>query len=161
MMGSRLALLLFAVGVNAKLTPDYYKDTCPDFQKIICETITNKQISTPTIAAGTLHLFMHDCFSLAGDAFDVITRNRVALELACPKTVSCADILEQATRDLVTMVGGPFYMVRLGRKDGFVSQASRVTGNFPTRNTTLDQTVELFQRKGFAPQELVTMMGAH
>ncbi|KAI4312779.1 hypothetical protein MLD38_037573 [Melastoma candidum] len=62
MMGSHLTFLLFAVGVNPKLTPDYYKDICPDFQKIIRETITNKQISHPTIAAGTLHLFMLDCF---------------------------------------------------------------------------------------------------
>ncbi|KAI4380227.1 hypothetical protein MLD38_006442 [Melastoma candidum] len=189
MMGSRLiaVLLLFVVVVNAKLTPDYYKNTCPDFQKIIRETITNKQISTPTTAAGTLRLFMHDCFvegcdasvliasnsfntaekdvdinqSLAGDAFDVITRAKVALELACPKTVSCADILAQATRDLVTMVGGPFYKVWLGRKDGFVSQASRVTGNLPTLNMTMDQILDLFQRKGFAPQEFVAMMGAH
>lgn len=191
MMGSRrvlpLVLLLLVAAAEAKLTPDYYKRTCPDFEKIVRETITNKQITTPTTAAGTLRLFMHDCFvngcdasvliasnsfntaerdvdinqSLAGDAFDVVTRAKVALELACPKTVSCADILTQATRDLVTMVGGPYYPVRLGRKDGFVSKASLVTGNLPTLNMTMDQILSLFQRKGFTPQEFVAMMGAH
>ncbi|KAJ4842548.1 hypothetical protein Tsubulata_045852 [Turnera subulata] len=40
-----------------------------------------------------------------------------ALELSFPGTVSCADILAAATSDLVTMVGGPYYGVLLGRKD--------------------------------------------
>ncbi|KAG5604340.1 hypothetical protein H5410_025832 [Solanum commersonii] len=44
-----------------------------------------------------------------GDAYDVVTRAKTALELQCPGIVSCADILAIAIRDLITMVGGPFY----------------------------------------------------
>ncbi|KAI4379709.1 hypothetical protein MLD38_005971 [Melastoma candidum] len=187
-MGFLIPFLLFlAAAADAKLTPDYYKATCPDFEKIIRETITNKQLTTPTTAAGVLRLFIHDCFvegcdaslliasnsfntaerdadnnlSLAGDAFDVITRAKVALELSCPQIVSCADIVAQATRDLVTMVGGPFYTVRLGRKDGLVSKASRVAGNLPTLTMTMDEILTLFAKKGFTTQEFVALMGAH
>ncbi|KAJ4845222.1 hypothetical protein Tsubulata_012400 [Turnera subulata] len=55
--------------------------------------------------------------SLPGDAFDLLTRSKTALELSFPGTVSCTDILTAATSDLVTMVGGPYYSVLFGRKD--------------------------------------------
>ncbi|KAJ4842307.1 hypothetical protein Tsubulata_033582 [Turnera subulata] len=55
--------------------------------------------------------------SLPGDAFDLLTRSKTALVLSFPGTVSCADILAAATSDLITIVGGPYYGVLLGRKD--------------------------------------------
>ncbi|URE42180.1 peroxidase 65 [Musa troglodytarum] len=126
----------------AKLTTGYYRKSCPRVEQIVSDVVTNKQISSPTTAAGALRLFFHDCFvggcdasvlistnafnraerdadinlSLPGDAFDAVVRAKTALELQCPGTVSCADILALATRDLVSMLGGPFYAVPLGRK---------------------------------------------
>lgn len=151
------------------------------------DTITNKQITSPTTAAATLRLFFHDCMvegcdasvlitsnhfnkaerdadinlSLPGDAFDVVVRAKTALELSCPGIVSCSDILALATRDLITMVGGPFYKVRLGRKDGLVSQASRVEGNLPRANMSMNQMIRLFSLKGFTMQEMVALTGGH
>ncbi|OAY66648.1 Peroxidase 65 [Ananas comosus] len=55
--------------------------------------------------------------SLPGDAFDAVARAKAALEQACPGAVSCADVLALATRHLVSMLGGPFYPLRLGRRD--------------------------------------------
>ncbi|XP_062114952.1 peroxidase 65-like [Humulus lupulus] len=184
-----LVLLSFSpfVIVESKLSLDYYNKKCPDFGKIIRETVTAKQISNPTTAAGTLRLFFHDCmvegcdasvlissnhakdterdadlnFSLPGDAFDVVVRAKTALELSCPGIVSCSDILAQTTRDLIIMVGGPFYKVRLGRKDGMVSKASLVEGSIPRVNHTMDQMIKLFENKGFTVQEMVALTGAH
>lgn len=185
-----LLLLLFLsvpISGSSKLSIDYYKTSCPDFQTIVRETVVDKQITNPTTAAATLRVFFHDCMiegcdasvlissnsfnkaerdadinhSLPGDAFDVVVRIKTALELSCPKTVSCADILSQATRDLVTMVGGPFYRVQLGRKDGLVSNASRVEGNLPRSNMTMDKMITFFTSKGFSLQEMVALMGAH
>ncbi|KAJ4842506.1 hypothetical protein Tsubulata_041108 [Turnera subulata] len=169
------------------LSLDYYKTSCPDFVKIVRETVTSKQINNPTTAAATLRLFFHDCMvegcdasvlvssnsfnkaerdahdniALPGDGFDMIIRIKTALELTCPKTVSCADIISQATRDLVTMVGGPFYNVLLGRRDGLVSNSSRVDGNLPRTNMTMDNLISFFETRGFSIQEMVALSGAH
>jgi peroxidase len=112
------ALLVLAAALaclspaNAKLTANYYKNTCPAMAKIISEAVTSKQLSNPTTAAGTLRVFFHDCFvsgcdastfissnqfnkaerdadinlSLPGDAFDLVIRAKATLELECPGT---------------------------------------------------------------------------
>ncbi|PON93332.1 Peroxidase [Trema orientale] len=186
-----LLLLVLSVSpfsvVESKLSLEYYRKTCPDFEKIVREIVTQKQMSNPTTAAGTLRLFFHDCMvegcdasvfissnhvnsaerdadlnlSLPGDAFDVVVRAKTALELACPGIVSCADILAQTTRDLIIMVGGPFYEVRLGRKDGLVSKASLVEGNVPRVNHTMDEIIKIFEKKGFTLEEMVALSGGH
>ncbi|CAI0549594.1 unnamed protein product [Linum tenue] len=170
-----------------QLSLDYYKATCPDFANIVTETVTTKQIATPTTAAATLRIFFHDCMvdgcdasvliapnkfnkverdneldhTLPGDGFDVVTRTKTALELACPMTVSCADILAQVARDLVVMVGGPNYPVLLGRKDSLASQLNDVEPNIPQPNMTMDHIINLFESKGFTVHEMVAVVGAH
>lgn len=172
---------------ESRLSVNYYQKACPRFSQIMQDTITNKQITSPTTAAATLRLFFHDCFiegcdasvlvsstpfnkaerdadmnlSLPGDGFDVVVRAKTALELACPGVVSCADILAVATRDLVTMVGGPFYKVPLGRRDGLVSQANRVEGNLPRPTMSISQIISIFAVRGFSVQEMVALSGAH
>ncbi|KAK6931118.1 hem peroxidase [Dillenia turbinata] len=151
------------------------------------DVVTAKQTVSPTTAAGTLRLFFHDCFlhgcdasilissnafntaerdsdiniSLPGDAFDLIVRAKTSLELACPGIVSCADILAVATRNLVTMVGGPHYEVQLGRKDGFISNVSQVEGNYPRPTMSMSEIISIFASKGFSVQEMVALAGAH
>lgn len=172
---------------QSHLTTEYYKQSCPDFEKIIRETVTQKQMSNPTTAAAMLRVFFHDCMvdgcdasvlissnhvnkaerdsdinlSLPGDAFEVVVKSKTTLELSCPGIVSCSDIMAQITRDLITMVGGPFYKVRLGRKDGLFSKLSDVDGNLPRINKTMDEIIELFSRKGFSIQEMIALTGGH
>lgn len=57
------------------LSIDYYKKTCPDFDRIIRETVTSKQITNPTTAAGTLRAFFHDCVVNGCDASVLISSN--------------------------------------------------------------------------------------
>ncbi|XP_041008418.1 peroxidase 63-like [Juglans microcarpa x Juglans regia] len=178
---------LFVTHSHSQLSLDYYDKSCPPFSQIVQETIINKQINTPTTAAATLRLFFHDCLlngcdasilisstpfnsaerdadinlSLPGDAFDVVVRAKIALELACPSTVSCADILAVTTRDLISMVGGPYYNVLLGRKDGRVSEASHVEGKLPRPTMSVSEIIKLFASNGFSIQETVALCGAH
>ncbi|XP_059294077.1 peroxidase 31 [Lycium ferocissimum] len=172
---------------HSPLNTAYYTKSCPRFEQIMQETTTNKQITSPTTAAATLRLFFHDCFvggcdssvlisstpfnkaerdaeinlSLPGDGFDVITRAKTALELTCPGVVSCSDILAVAARNLVVQTGGPFYQVKLGRKDSFVSKADSVEGNLPRPTMPMDQMIKIFESKGFTVQEMVALSGAH
>ncbi|CAA3020400.1 peroxidase 31-like [Olea europaea var. sylvestris] len=169
------------------LSVNYYQKTCPRFEQILQDTTTNKQISSPTTAAATLRLFFHDCFiggcdasvlisstpfnkaerdadinlSLPGDGFDVVVRAKTALELACPGVVSCADILAVAARNLVLMIGGPYYSVKLGRKDSLTSTASSIDGNLPKPTMPMNQIFQIFESRGFSVQEMVALSGAH
>ncbi|GLT86386.1 hypothetical protein SLE2022_045280 [Rubroshorea leprosula] len=172
---------------QSKLSPDYYNKTCPSFFSIMEKVVFDKQMSAPTTAAGTLRIFFHDCMvggcdasiliasnafnkgerdadinlSLPGDAFDLVTRAKTAIELECPGIVSCSDILAVATRNLITMVGGPRYDIRLGRKDSLVSLISNVNGHLATAEMSVDQIIPLFAANGFSIQETVALMGAH
>ncbi|XP_027364642.1 peroxidase 65-like [Abrus precatorius] len=173
---------------SAKLNVDYYKTTCPDFERIVRENVFTKQSASPATAPGILRLFFHDCItdgcdasilitsnaytphaerdadlnlSLSGDAFDIIAQIKTALELACPGVVSCSDIVAQTTRDLVKMVGGPYYPVRLGRKDSLTSDATKVDASLPKTNMSMDQIIAKFTAKGFTVREMVALTGAH
>ncbi|XP_078443540.1 peroxidase 41-like [Wolffia australiana] len=190
MWRAAVALLLLSAAAAAAeppLTADYYAQTCPQAADIITGAFIAKQTSSPTTAAGTLRLFFHDCFldgcdasvlissnafnraerdadinlSLPGDSFDAITRAKTALELACPATVSCADLLAMATRDLLSMLGGPLLTLKLGRKDSLVSSAEAVDRRLPRSNATVSELITLFAARGFSPRELVALSGAH
>ncbi|XP_077237852.1 peroxidase 31-like [Tasmannia lanceolata] len=182
-----LILISTLINPSNSLSLDYYKKTCPRFEEILKNTVVDKQMKQPTTAGGTTRLFFHDCFvdgcdasvlissnafnkaerdhdinlSLPGDAFDVVVRAKSELELDCPGVVSCSDILAVATRNLISMVGGPYYNVMLGRKDGLISKASRVEGNLPRGNMSISEILAIFANKGFNTQEMVALSGAH
>ncbi|KAK4263291.1 hypothetical protein QN277_028726 [Acacia crassicarpa] len=186
-----LLFLLFCLAflplIQSELDINYYQKTCPSFKEIVQKIVIDKQQTTPTTAAAALRLFFHDCIvggcdasilvssnffntaerdadvnlSLPGDGFDVVTRAKNALELECPGVVSCADIIAEAARDLVVFVGGPFYEVRLGRRDGLESKAKNAEGKYPKPTMTLTQVISIFESKGFSVQEMVALAGAH
>ncbi|CAN6228446.1 unnamed protein product [Urochloa humidicola] len=187
-------LLAAAAAAKAKasprLSPNYYRHSCPRVERIVSDVIAAKQRANPSTAAGTLRLFFHDCFvngcdasvlisplstssstpperaaeinlSLPGDAFDAVTRAKAALESACPGVVSCADILALAARDLVGILGGPRFPVALGRRDSRRSDARDVEGNLPRTNMSARAMARLFASKGITAREMVALAGAH
>lgn len=180
---------IFAViePIQAQLSFNYYMKTCPQVEQIIHSVMVQKQNEEFVTAAGTLRIFFHDCFvqgcdasvliastpnnkaekdaqdnlSLPGDGFDAVMRAKAAVEKECPGVVSCADILSITTRDLVGLVGGPFWPVLKGRKDGRVSMASQVPGHLPQPTMSVDQLTSLFNQKGFSRDEMVILSGGH
>ncbi|TVU14129.1 hypothetical protein EJB05_37576, partial [Eragrostis curvula] len=185
-----LLLLLLAAAAQAapRLSPNYYRRSCPRAERIVSDVIAAKQRANPSTAAGTLRLFFHDCFvngcdasvlvsplssdheperaaeinlSLPGDAFDAVDRAKAALEAACPGVVSCADVLALAARDLVGLLGGPRWPVALGRRDASRSDARDVEGNLPRTNMSARAMARLFASKGLSPREMVALAGAH
>lgn len=47
----------------ADLAPDFYKESCPDAEKIVAGVIEKKMKDDPGTAAGLLRLLFHDCFA--------------------------------------------------------------------------------------------------
>ncbi|KAJ7953684.1 Peroxidase [Quillaja saponaria] len=59
------------------------------------------------------------------------------------------------------MVGGPYYNVFLGRKDGLSSKFQIVDTSFPIPKMSLSQIISMFTDKNFSIQEMVALTGSH
>lgn len=57
--------------------------------------------------------------------------------------------------------GGPSYSVELGRRDGLISQASRVRGALPEPDFNLIQLTEIFARNNLSQLDMIALSGAH
>ncbi|KAL8534328.1 hypothetical protein ACS0TY_010366 [Phlomoides rotata] len=93
-------------------------------------------------------------------AFDVIDNAKAMLEKSCPKTVSCADVLAIAARDVVLLSGGPNWSVLKGRKDGIISRAND-TVNLPAPSSNTSQLIQGFTKRGLSTKDLVALSGSH
>ncbi|ESW33715.1 hypothetical protein PHAVU_001G092900 [Phaseolus vulgaris] len=185
-MAFLLAFTMLISKGEAQLSQNFYSSSCPNVESIVSQAVTNKFTQTLTTGQATLRLFFHDCFvegcdasviisspngdaekdytenlSLPGDGFDTVIKAKQAVEASCPGVVSCADILSLATRDVISLLGGPSFKVELGRRDGLISKASRVEGNLPKANFNLDQLTSLFQKHGLTQTDMIALSGAH
>lgn len=57
--------------------------------------------------------------------------------------------------------GGPAYNVELGRRDGLISQASRVARNLPEPEFNLAQLNTMFAKHGLSQTDMVALSGCH
>ncbi|XP_010693446.2 peroxidase 66 [Beta vulgaris subsp. vulgaris] len=178
-------LLSFAIfRSHAALNAHYYDQTCPQAEFIVAQTVRNASLFDPKVPARLLRMFFHDCFIRGCDAsilldstpgnkaekdgppnvsvrsFYVIDDAKAKLEKACPHTVSCADVVAMAARDVVTMTGGPYWNVLKGRKDGRVSKASDTT-NLPPPFLNATQLIQTFANRGLDIKDLVALSGGH
>ncbi|KAK3177266.1 hypothetical protein Dsin_014814 [Dipteronia sinensis] len=169
---------------KAALDAHYYDQTCPQAEKIVLETVRNASIYDPKVPARILRMFFHDCFIRGCDAsvlldstpqnqaekdgppnkslgaFYVIDDAKSKLEKACPHTVSCADVIAIAARDVVVMSGGHYWDVLKGRKDGRVSKASE-TINLPAPTFNVTQLIQSFSNRGLSVKDMVALSGGH
>ncbi|KAI4332095.1 hypothetical protein L6164_017032 [Bauhinia variegata] len=159
----------------------YYHKSCPQFESILHNKVVEWIKKDYTLAASLLRLHFHDCSVRGCDAsillnhegsertaeasktlrgFEVIDDIKAELEKQCPKTVSCADILTAATRDATVQLGGPYWPVPYGRKDGRVSIAKEAE-MVPMGHENITSLVEFVQSKGMNVLDLVVLSGAH
>uniref|UniRef100_A0A1J3CWZ3 Peroxidase n=1 Tax=Noccaea caerulescens TaxID=107243 RepID=A0A1J3CWZ3_NOCCA len=171
---------------DAQLSENFYASTCPNVELIVQQAVATKFQQTFTTAPATLRMFFHDCFvggcdasvliasdkgdaekdaadniSLAGDGFDTVIKAKLAVEAQCPGLVSCADIMALAARDVVVLSGGPGFNVELGRRDGLVSQSSRVDGKLPGPELDVTGLVDMFASNDLSMTDMIALSGAH
>ncbi|XP_076915144.1 peroxidase 5-like [Bidens hawaiensis] len=159
----------------------FYRTTCPAAEKIVRDTVTKAVTANPGMAAGIIRLYFHDCFVRGCDAslllkkddseqdaganrgtlrgLEIIDQAKAKLEAACPKTVSCSDILAFAARDSTNIVGGFSYDIPSGRRDGRVSKSGEV--DLPGPGSDLESLKTAFEDKGLSVRDLVALSGAH
>ncbi|XP_051151429.1 peroxidase 18-like isoform X2 [Andrographis paniculata] len=156
--------------------------SCPAAELMVKATVRSASAMDPTTPGKLLRLLFHDCFVEGCDAsillqgngtersdpankslggFTVIDSAKRVLEIFCPGTVSCADIIALAARDAVEFAGGPNIQIPTGRKDGRTSIAANVRPNIVDTSFTLDQMASIFSSKGLSMDDLVTLSGAH
>ncbi|CAD6264848.1 unnamed protein product [Miscanthus lutarioriparius] len=64
--------------VAAALSPDYYKDSCPDLESIVRYEVTRKKNETVVTIPATLRLVFHDCMVGSKKAEAVFGTTKVA-----------------------------------------------------------------------------------
>ncbi|KAK9689946.1 hypothetical protein RND81_09G093200 [Saponaria officinalis] len=176
----------FAWSSNAQLSPFFYSRTCPNFQFIVRNTMRQATFNEPRIGASILRLFFHDCFVNGCDAsillddtptftgeknavpnrnsargFEVIDTIKSNVESACPGMVSCADILAQAAREAVFLLGGPAWGVPLGRRDARTASQIAANTNLPPPTANLTTLTTMFAAKNLNPRDMTALSRAH
>ncbi|KAH7661970.1 Class I peroxidase protein [Dioscorea alata] len=167
-------------GAN-ELSFTYYAKSCPTMEAVVHNKVAQWIKTDPTLAPAIIRLHFHDCAIRGCDAsillnhagserlakgsrtlrgFNVINDIKQELERRCPKTVSCADILTSAARDATLKVGGPFWEVPYGRKDGRVSKVKEAE-LVPMGHENITQLIDFFQARGLNPLDLVVLSGSH
>nr|GMD10868.1 peroxidase 3-like [Ipomoea batatas] len=182
-----IILGIIAGSAHAQLKMNFYAQTCPKSEKLVEEYVKKHIPNAPSLAAAMLRLHFHDCFVRGCDAsvllnFTSATKNQTEktafpnltlrgfgfidgikriVEKECPGIVSCADILALAARDSVLVIGGPYWNVPTGRRDGRISNATESLYNLPPPfgNFTVLQTQ--FANNGLDLKDLVLLSGAH
>ncbi|KAL0424195.1 UNVERIFIED_CONTAM: Peroxidase 51 [Sesamum radiatum] len=185
-LGFLILMLIVTRMGEGQLIENFYSSSCPNVEGIVRQVVLTKINQTFVTVPATLRLFFHDCFvegcdasvviaspnndaekdapdnlSLAGDGFDTVVKAKQAVEAQCPGIVSCADILAIAARDVVFLAGGPAYNMELGRRDGLISQASRVAGNLPEPTFNLIQLNTIFAKNNLSQIDMIALSGAH
>ncbi|KAG6540915.1 hypothetical protein Mapa_017709 [Marchantia paleacea] len=178
-------LFMAAIASGAKLSKSHYYRTCPNLETVV-RTKVNEIINADLgMAPGLLRLHFHDCFvrgcdgsvlldsasnSAEKDAppnfgslrgFAEVDAIKATVEKACPGVVSCADILALAARDAVVKVGGKYWSVPLGRKDGFTSSLVEANTSLPSPFMTFPQLVQNFAAVGLNAKDMVILSGGH
>nr|AFK41612.1 unknown [Lotus japonicus] len=166
-----------------KLEWHYYKthNICRDAELYVRNQVKLFWKFDKSITAKLLRLVYSDCFITGCDAsilldegpntekkapqnrglgaFVLIDNIKTFVERQCPGVVSCADILQLATRDAVQLAGGPGYPVFTGRKDGMRSDAASV--DIPSPSVSWQEALAYFKSRGLNVLDMGTLLGAH
>ncbi|XP_021740467.1 peroxidase 3-like [Chenopodium quinoa] len=187
MMMIFLGLLGFIGLAEAQLKLGYYAQSCPKAEAIVQDYVHQHIPHAQSMAAPLLRMQFHDCFVRGCDGSVLLNKTEVGnndtektanpnltlrgfgfidsvksiLEEECPGVVSCADIIALVARDSVWTVGGPWWPVTTGRRDGRISNASEALQDIPPPFSNFSSLQTIFASKGLDLKDLVLLSGAH
>ncbi|KAK2440622.1 peroxidase P7 [Trifolium repens] len=182
------ALVFLLIGTSsAQLSENFYSKKCPKVFDTVKSVVKSAVAKEPRIGASLLRLFFHDCFvdgcdgsillddtsSFRGEktaapnnnsvrGYEVIDAIKSKVEAICPGVVSCADIVAITARDSVVILGGPFWNVKVGRRDSRTANFTAAnTGVIPPPTSNLSNLVSTFKAQGLSAKDMVALSGAH
>ncbi|XP_040991418.1 peroxidase 29 [Juglans microcarpa x Juglans regia] len=185
-----ILMIVFGIGVEGGggLRYNFYENSCPQLENIVRAGLLPISLTDPTLPASLLRLMFHDCQVQGCDASilvdpvedrnvtsemaseknfgirrrEIISMLKTMVEAACPKQVSCADILVLAAREAVAISGGPQIKIPLGRRDSSVPPSYELADALiPPATAGVDNMLHIFTSKGMTTKESVAIMGAH
>ncbi|KAF3331839.1 peroxidase 4-like protein [Carex littledalei] len=182
-----IAILLYlGTSSNAQLSTTYYSNTCPNLSSTVQSVLQSAISQDARVGATLIRLFYHDCFvngcdgsillddtstftgektagsnkdSLTTKVFQVVDDIKTAVENACSGIVSCADIVSLAAMDSVSILGGPSWDVKLGRRDSTTASFSGANSNIPGPSSSLQNLISSFSNQGLSADEMVALSG--
>ncbi|XP_057970586.1 peroxidase 17-like isoform X2 [Malania oleifera] len=179
-------LLNRATAAGNELRPGFYSETCPQAESTVREVIMKAMVTDPRSGASVMRHQFHDCFVNGCDAsmllddtptmlgeklslsninslrsYEVIDEVKDAVEKVCPGVVSCADIIIMAARDAVLLSGGPFWDVKLGRKDSLTASQEDSNNIMPSPRANATTLIDLFRKFDLTVIDLVALSGSH
>lgn len=172
------------------LSYSYYDSSCgPFLQFVIRDYLYQVFQNDTTQAAGLLRLHFHDCFvqgcdgsvlldgsasgpseknappnlTLRPEAFKIINDLQALVQSYCGRpVVSCSDLVALAARDSVYLVGGPYYDIPLGRRDGLNFATINTTlANLPAPSSNTTTLLNALATKNFTATDVVALSGGH
>ncbi|CAM0901496.1 unnamed protein product [Alopecurus aequalis] len=185
---SALAVLAtLAVLLSPALSLPTADNACPQLETIVRSSVEAALRQEIALAAGILRIFFHDCFpngcdaslllngtsdretgqiqnlSIQPRAMQLVESIRAKVHAACGATVSCADIILLATRDVVVVSGGPTFAVPQGNLDSLVPAPQSKVGDLPAPDvSSVAALVAKFATRGLGDvADLVALSGAH
>uniref|UniRef100_A0A7N0V0R5 Peroxidase n=1 Tax=Kalanchoe fedtschenkoi TaxID=63787 RepID=A0A7N0V0R5_KALFE len=183
-----MLLALSAISsISADLNPYYYGKSCPKALPTIKRVVEAAVAQEKRMGASLLRLHFHDCFVDGCDGsilldpsstidseknafpninsargFNVIDRIKSEVDKVCGgPVVSCADILTVAARDSVVALGGPSWVVPLGRRDSRTANRAGANSNLPPPFADLPALIDSFKKQGLDERDLVALSGGH
>ncbi|WCJ20302.1 Peroxidase superfamily protein [Euphorbia peplus] len=183
---SMIILLFASNSANAQLRVGFYSKKCPAAEAIVKKVVDETMSVAPSLAGPLLRMNFHDCFvrgcdgsvllnasdsnrqvekeatpNLSLRGFQIIDNVKSALEMACPKIVSCADIIALVARDVTVAAKGPYWEVETGRRDGRVSNALEALTELVSPFANITTLISMFKAKGLGLKDVVVLSGAH
>ncbi|KAM0001551.1 putative peroxidase [Helianthus debilis subsp. tardiflorus] len=185
-----LVSLIFSIAtatLYSGLSSSYYDRVCPEALPTIKRVVEDALAQERRMGASLLRLHFHDCFVNGCDAsilldqtstidseknalpnansargFEVIDKIKFEVDKVCGRpVVSCADILAVAARDSVVALGGPWWKVKLGRRDSTTASRTEANANLPSPFMDLPALIKNFKDQGLDEEDLVVLSGAH
>ncbi|KAJ1409679.1 Secretory peroxidase [Sesbania bispinosa] len=179
-------LLHIILAASSDLRPGFYSNSCPKAESIVRDVMKRALMREPRSVASVMRFQFHDCFVNGCDAslllddtptmlgeklalsninslrsFEIIDEAKEALEKDCPGVVSCADIIIMASRDAVTLTGGPNWEVNLGRMDSLTVSQEDSDNIMPSPRSNASYLIDLFQKFNLSVKDLVALSGSH